>query len=345
MSSTHFTVNQTPSSHPVAVYQLIATMIAAGWTMVRSSDGTTFGAGVHVTSSGTGAGGWNNSASWVCLQQPSGNSAPYAGNRQLIFQNQSQNGNGWRICYSISGAYSGGNATQTPTAADEVVIFGGGTAAAPQYYGWINASATTYRCEAMADDGSAGTKFPFAFYMVCFANGGASGAVGGMYMDAVTNYETGDTDPFVFFGGVANSAALTLAGDLGLFGGGTITDGSKVGTGMGFGHCWVNAAAVNSLPANWAGVSALCHADSSASTVESLGTSPVTGNDIGVPIMYGRLAGRGGATGYKGISMMLRWKAMARAQGSTISIASPGAKEWITMGNLMWPWNGSVVSV
>lgn len=345
MASQHFTTNQTPGSYALALYQIFSTMLAAGWTMVMSSDGTTFGAGVHVTSGNSGAGGFSNTGAWIVLQQPAGNVSPYAGTRQFMFQCGNTTGGTVRCVYSRQGLFTGGAATQSPTATDERFCCGGGTPASPTYFSWANGNPPNMRMEAMADDGTAGSKMPFAIYGVGFPTGGASSASGAFMFDPISNYETGDSDPYVIFW--ANSgSALQIQGDLTSYSGGPVTDATKEGNSSGNAKTWNNASAVNALPAVFYGTQGLGPAEGSTQTaVGVMGTSPVTGNDVVVPVIWGRIGNRGGTTGWKGVSMMIRYRSASRSMGSTLSVASPAAKDYIVLGDVVLPWDGSTPTV
>jgi hypothetical protein len=340
MGSQHFTVNQTPASYGLALYQMISTMLAAGWTMVMSSDGTTSGAGVHVTSGSSGAGGLANTGAWVVMQQPAGNVAPYAGTRQIMLQVSNTTGNAIRCVYSRAAGFTGGTATQSPTATDERFVAGGGTPASPTYYTWSNGSPPAMRFECMADDGTAGSKMPFAVYAVDFATGGGI-SHGGFLFDPVSNYETGDSDPYVLMWG-QNGGAWVNTSDFAASSGGPVTDATKEGNSSGYAKCWNNPSALNSLPAVFYSTQGLVPAEGSTQTaVANMGTSPTTGNDINVPVIWARCGNRGGTTGWKGVSMMCRYRGANRSSGTTISVSGAGAKDFIVVADLVLPWDGS----
>lgn len=113
----------TPASFAECMYQLKELLKTAGWTVQSSSDGTTYNAsGDQITSGGSGAGGMANTNAWFRIRSPAGASNPE-------FTVQRGTGNtAWRVKFSQSNAFTGGSpgATQTPSATNERVDFGGG---------------------------------------------------------------------------------------------------------------------------------------------------------------------------------------------------------------------------
>jgi hypothetical protein len=120
-----FTVNQSPATGSLAMWNFVAALIAQGWTKLADSDGTTYSnVGTQVTGGNAGAHGLGNQYAWVVLRDPSG-----AGGREYCIQNTFSNNLYWRIKYSQSAGFVGGapSATQVPSATDETVPFGSGT--------------------------------------------------------------------------------------------------------------------------------------------------------------------------------------------------------------------------
>jgi hypothetical protein len=104
-----FLVNQTPLTGSVAMYQLISTLITAGWTKVMDSDGTTYSSsGAQVTSGASGANGLGNNNAWVRLAAPAVNGGSVVNQtRELVIQRTNAD-TAWRIKYSASGGFGGG---------------------------------------------------------------------------------------------------------------------------------------------------------------------------------------------------------------------------------------------
>jgi hypothetical protein len=161
-----WTSNTTPATGSVAMYSLIARLVAAGWTKKSDSDGTTYSAtGVQVTSGAAGANGLANNFAWVRLQSPAG-----AGSTELVIQRSNVNNTQWRIKVSMAAGFTGGSpgATQVPSATDEYLI-GGGTDASPTFAVFFGGADGTYRYSCGADNAA-----PYTFWAGAFPTGGAS---------------------------------------------------------------------------------------------------------------------------------------------------------------------------
>jgi len=130
-----FAVNGTPATSSIAMYQLISTLMTAGWLKKADSDGVTYSSsGVQVTSGNIGTNGLNNTKAWVRLQSPSVNGQT----REFTFQ-RGTTFDVWRIKYSASAGFTGGSpaATVTPSSTDEVFMLGGATDASPTFFSWF----------------------------------------------------------------------------------------------------------------------------------------------------------------------------------------------------------------
>lgn len=112
-----FLVNQTPATGAVAMYQLISTLMTAGWLKKMDSDGTTYSAtGVQITSGASGTNGLGNNNAWVRLQSPTTNGGTIVDQTREITIQRGSSDTGWRIKYSAHGKFVGGvpNAISTP---------------------------------------------------------------------------------------------------------------------------------------------------------------------------------------------------------------------------------------
>src|SRR5438105_3370476 len=105
-----YNLNQTPLTGALAFYQLIALMLAAGWTQQGSGDGATFSnaAAGPVVSGSIGTGGLNNTNAWVRLRMPVVNGVT----REITIQRTSASSI-WRVKYSRSGGFTGGAPSAT----------------------------------------------------------------------------------------------------------------------------------------------------------------------------------------------------------------------------------------
>ncbi len=160
MSSWHYAVNQRMLTCGQALYQLMVALVAAGWTVKGSGDGT-FGnfsaTGNIITSGNHVAFGLLNVGAWFRIQSPV---TGFSGQqREFVFQNGVTSGPiSIRIKYSpnvtgSSGGFTGGtpSASEVPSAADQVIVAGSGTDASPTYVSW----------------GGALTDYQFVMHIVC----------------------------------------------------------------------------------------------------------------------------------------------------------------------------------
>ena len=97
-----------------AMYDLKELLKSVGWTVMSSSDGTTYNSsGDQITHSGSGAGGYGNTSAWFRIQDP-------GALREYVFQ-RGVDGRYLKWMYSASAKFTGGSpdATTPPTATDE----------------------------------------------------------------------------------------------------------------------------------------------------------------------------------------------------------------------------------
>jgi hypothetical protein len=224
-----YNVNKNGITLSQAFLQLISTLVSAGWTVLGSGDGTSG----HYSSTGNiiyhgyaAAYGWRNVGAWIRIQSPV---IPATGQkREFIFQCGSATGLSIRIKYSpnvtgTSGGFTGGSpaAAQTPSAADQIYVAGGGTEASPTYQTWAGSFGDLqFACNVVADTGA----LNYAWYM-CVVNA-SSGLSNGpnMMMDTLEpgTYDPNDTDPCVVYWASSSTsgygAELTSANVFGFMG-------------------------------------------------------------------------------------------------------------------------------
>lgn len=126
-------LNQTPATGAVAMFLLKRLLKQAGWTVPRSSDGSTYNSsGDQISSGSSGANGMDNAKAWFVIQQP-GSSRSFCIQRNSVTGADSSKS--WRIKYSKGAGFTSGSPgiLQTPSATDEVILFGSGTDASPTY--------------------------------------------------------------------------------------------------------------------------------------------------------------------------------------------------------------------
>lgn len=187
-------VNAVPATGALAIFSVKTLLKAAGWTVPRSSDGTTYNSsGDQITSGLSGANGMNNTSAWFVIQEP-------GGRRQYVFQ-RGASALIWTIRFSELAKFTGGtpNATTPATATDQAVVWNAAT---------LFDADGTYRfhtvCDGVAIPGSNVYMFWFAAHVtgqsVCQTIFVADGMRSGTYhpSDAsplvhVCNYGTGVT--------------------------------------------------------------------------------------------------------------------------------------------------------
>ena len=335
--SKFFKTNNTGSHFMTGViWDFLTTLIAGGWTMALSSDGVTAGTGIHLTrysNTGFSTGNYGNANAWVVLQQPSGGVAPYAGARQIMFQRnptqdgtQGYDGNYMQAYYSKGGLFAiVGAATDRPKATDEQCIFGTPNSGTPGA-GWTgnywlpNADAAGYRysiCVGSVSDAD----MPVGFWFSMWGSGGGL-SQGSFLFDPQTNVDAADTDPFVISQLPAGNYLDSVLGNA-----------CKT---------WFNPAAANSLPSTFSKVFPLTYAANNSQAIPSnVGSSPLTGKEDLLPILFANKNTAGGTAGYKGTSMMLRWVSSQRSTGDTISTTGTASRDRIVIDQAILPWDGS----
>jgi hypothetical protein len=307
-------VNQTSADGAVRVWDLIETMLAAGWTMPNASDGTTMAVN-RVTGPGSGDYGLGNTRAWVRLQDPGGLT-------EYTIQRTTSNPV-YRIKRSVSAKFTGGSPdeTTTPTAADETIVKGAGTDASPTGASMFAANNNRHHC--MAEN----TGY-YDFYMISYPVGG--GACNGIFMQDTVESFGGvlDTDPIVIIVGdgvnnntMSQNAAVNV-GSVGVYGylGATFTP--------------MRAQSIVSPNANTSFYSS------------QIGVNPYTSKDDFVPIFPGRVAADAAPNGVKGKTTKFLVGSVQRASGDTLSEIS-ARDRIVIMGTwtISLPWNGDVPSV
>lgn len=220
-----FVVDQTPATGAAALFNLLTAALTPvggpsfAWTVPTSGSGT---GGVYAQLGNviSSASVLTNAAAWFVLQLPAYQVSPYNASaslyRQLCFQRGADNAS-WRVKYSARAKFVQGTPApgQTPSAADEQVLLGGGTDGAPTY-GTLFPADGTYRQQACVLEGQSG------FWMVTYPQGNPT-PNGCFLMDplAVGSYATDDAgysleqDPVVLYlrTGGDTLAAASLASE------------------------------------------------------------------------------------------------------------------------------------
>ena len=316
-----------------AFYQFKEFLKTAGWTVVASGDGSggTYGASSDVlTGGGTGAGGAGNDNAWIVLKQPTA----FRGlQRQFCIQNtvaHTTNNSSQRWKYSRNAGFTGGSpsATQVPSAADEVVIAGGGTDAAPTGDTlWVQrgspASVTT-RFAGVAD-----TYEPHGFAAWCYQDesGGELNTTSKpriIFDPLISTRKSGatlDTDPYAIH---VNGAVTTQ----------TLWDRADVS------EAGASRAFSSTAAAAYSQVNAFYFAGSSSNNAPTNMPADLWSTNYSLlPVLYGDAT-----VGVKGVSSMLLWVGQTRPSVTNRDVlftVNGETKGYWYHGDLAVPWNGS----
>lgn len=328
-----FSTNQTPATGSIAMYLFLSTLVTAGWTKVKDSDGTTYSSsGAQITGGATGAHGLDNNNSWFVLKAPAVN----AQQRSFCFQRGTSNLN-WRVKYSYTAGFTGGSpaATQTPSATDEQILYGGGTDASPTFQAMFAADGS-YTFNVCAGDTTVG----YSFYWMAWLSGNLNSNGRVMLMDVLSSgsYSSSDVDPaFIHRGTVTGASAILSGNEIGHQG---VINGWAYYKNGGI-PTWLGTILMNVADTIVTGISiAGSGGPGYGGSTYGLSANSWDGNDDGFPTMYGRTKSPGTANGFKGCGMMMRMMTVLRAAGDTLSLDG-GTKNYIYVNGQALPWDGS----
>lgn len=311
--------NNTNINGSQAMYTLKATLVTAGWTVQNSSDGISYSAGVDKWLSGSsGANGVANGNAWVRLKQPG------SGNREFLIQRGSNTS--WVVLYAVTGGFTGvangaisASVAPTATTASEgkaIVGTTGGSANATTIFQTDNA----YNLSVIANNAA-----PYEWYMASFLG---TGAPSGLFFDAMISgtYNASDGDPYVIGGG----STMYNATDLGL-----------ISSGNNYSFCWMKYGIVGAAFSTAQGISYQI----ANIGLQFIGTDPISGGEILIPLSWGRTSSQTAPFGWKGTSTLFRLCLSSRTIKDTISVATSTSREYIclqTASNLYAIWDGSL---
>jgi hypothetical protein len=319
-----WTPNTTPASSAESIYNLKQLLKTAGWTVPKSSDGTTFNSsGDQITTGASGAGGMANSRAWFRIQDP-------GGGREFCFQRGSSGNTTWWIKYSKSAKFTGGaaDATNMPTATDEKNLVGTATTGTTAFSGTEGAM----RYNSMADNAA-----PYSWWSYAFSNGGST-TRHFMFMEGMQtgSFDPGDTDPVVLGIYTAGSAMVSTNPIIGW----TASDGTVGAVGNNF--AWING--------TYAGCGGIYYVGSAGGVSKvlipgGLPVNPYTSKDEVFPSHFARSVSVVAPTGWKGVGANIRYIGTSRAlSGDTLTVTT--TRDFLVIeGSFAVPWDGSVVTV
>lgn len=308
--------NVSPVSQAVAIFDLKAAMVSAGYTVRGSGDGIAAHSttGNVITSSGSGANGMNNADAWFTVEQAIGGVAPYSGTRQWTFQRGANS-------YSWACEYSGPNTTFDQATGSATVRPTGVVAADIKPFtsasGFQTIFPTTLNFTYQIRVGNSVEKF--FWYLIGYPNGGGNTNCH-IFFAPLSNETITSTedDPFILS---ANNGTLLFS-----------AIGQKT-TGNVFGWQGKNGT-VNA----YALVSAMAYVDNGGVCSPSeLGTNPIGNEDSELPIMWGRI-NTSTQPGFKGGTTVIQWKGCPRVTGDVYATYSK-----ICFDDTVWPWDSATI--
>lgn len=310
---TYFEFNSTGSIH---VYKWKEYLKTVGWIVSKSSDGTTYNASGDIINSGaSGGAGLANSRAWMVLTSPSIDGYQ----RQLCIQKSTSGNLNWRIKYSFSAGFSGGSpsATQTPSATDEQILLGGGTDASPTFGTLLDTDAN-YRSLFIIGDAN----HNYVNYFLCISIGTDTDTYGWVMESFDDTYKI-NVDGERFTLGSGNN--FTTTGAFGV-------------TTAPFSWYKKNLVGESFVRTPWTYPAATV---SGTTSFNLLGSQEVSKKEILLPIITGRRSALGGNTGFRGILKYIKFSTVSRSSLTTITYNTN--MDYIIIGNLAFPWNGSSI--
>lgn len=282
MAFTNWITNQIPASGGEALYNLKEMLKGAGWTVNGYSDGTTFlnnSAGVDgITTGGSGAGGFDNAAAWIRLTSPAGN--------ELVFQRGSSSEVNAYIKQSPSSGFtSGGGATTTPTASDQIDLFYSNSTG-----GQLFDTGGTYYMQGGADNANG-----YGFWIATY--GFSQNIRTGFVMEPLLQTDSSDTAPGrqnLFYLSAVNSSTYGLS---------TVSN--------------INGYSVSFLGSAWVVVPGNYYKNENNNMFPGeVGSNPYSSTDDRIPIIYAKPNFDGSTYyypyGYKGQGRLMMWEGITR---------------------------------
>lgn len=341
-------VNNLVGTGAEAIFILKETLKTAGWTVPKSSDGTTYNAiGDEITHEGEGAGGMENNYAWFVIESPNGE-------HQWCFQKETGGDNQeWRVKISSLDGFTGGSpsATQVPSATDEQVIHGSGSDAAPVMADLFLTDGA-YRFSVIAENAAVGTAVPiYPFWAMAVQNTtsnvntffGQEALKPGTFPELSSGTRaapvTGDPDPCVYLCDYWGSGTCYLLqwNDSGGAWNDSASDckawykmnyaGEEAFVSMP-GHVYYTSTSSGRILAPYKGA-----------VTSGMAVNPYNGADDGVPFAMGRGSGFGSSIGYKGFSNHVKLRTLNKSWPSTINLSSDA---YVYAGAVLIPWeNGT----
>jgi hypothetical protein len=339
--SKYSSVNNRGSNGAEAIFELKTVLKSAGWTVQKSSDGSTYNAsGDQISHASSGAGGMENSSAWFVIRDP-------GDSHEWCFQRGTTN-LVWRVKISPLDQFTGGSpdATTVPSATDEQEVHGSGTDASPTFATLFLGDGTFF-WHVIAQSTAVGTTVPvYGFWS--FSTTQVTGADYTLICqdpldpDSLVDLQgtranptLGDPDPVVYICGYSPNIAHVYTGS-GSFGT-VVTSGFAYQRYNYDDEEWTDDMMISFVIGYYSSVR---HFAAPANT-EGLGTNPHNGKDDLMPVVYAKpitLCSTG--IGLKGVSKYLRQRAIYKHYPSVINLATDAK---VYLGDLVFPWEDNTL--
>lgn len=304
--------NQTISSWTEGIYNVKETLKLAGWTVLSSSDGTTYDNSTDII---TSASVLSNNNAWFWIQSPDG----YA---EYVFQ-RGNDDRRFTVVFSgntVSGGFIGGtpNATTIPTATDQVFIRNPGT----DFFQSSQATALP-RWHVVADDAA-----PYTWWCGSWkSTTGTLSEQGGMIHDVLTSLTSGDPCGYLVHWSANN---FTTANNI---------NGTNVAPGAG-GSSYYHLFCRNVTNTSWDVPEGQTIGGVGAGMYQNSIANPLTLKDELLPVIYTVSSDNSTNFAWKGVATMMRYKSIARPVTSTYSVNT--TRDRVIFNSISLPWDGSV---
>ncbi len=279
-----------------------------GWTVPRSSDGSTIvtdGTGSNITSGASLSQFVSGSSeSWFVLRSPDGL-------KEFLFRRAEPDDFRMVIVYSPGALFIGGDAGNEPTAVDVITMVGGGVAMTSQATSVLHMG---------ADDAA---PYGFFTYMHTSGNFATSQGMGLAWCPITAGLQPGDIDPYVFVRGLNTVEGYLTTRLISEFNDGSQSANVR-GIIPGAGERTISAlriASFNQLFPNNVNVDG-------------------NGADLSMPVAFGVRSGGTAPTGFKGFTNFMQWNGFQRAAGETFA-----SRTRVSWGDVNFPWDGSVPEI
>lgn len=323
-----FSVGSSLTGGPAIIFNLKTQLKLGGWTVTRSSDGTTFNSsGDQITTAVTGAGGMDNNNAWFVIRQPA---AVGGAQRMLMFMRGNSGADYWTIQYSRNGVFTGGSATVPATATDSQYIHGVDVVGGASFY---NAIAT--RVSFMYDNAS-----PYGWWVIAH-NSGTTTFNSLLMMDPLTSGSSNalDDDTYVFVScGSSSTYGNTIYDSVSNPNANLVGISSPLGSPGCVG--WYKR---NLTGATWVRLAMGILNFHGLSVYHGQGQNGYATKDDLFPIIYGRSGGNGATTQpfIKGTSTLAQMVSTHRASQDTLTVST--TRDYLHIGpGMVLNWNGSV---